>query len=192
MNRHALLVLPAALLCLAAAPAAKPPAKPAPAKTAPAKAVPAKPATTTPPAGPFDSQNPQGLMELLGEAGAKVQTNRREEDSVFVTVASAAANFSLQFAGCSPQGRGCQAALFDGLLEGTSPTLVQMNGFNQTSVVCRLYQDRTSKAHATYAALLLRSDTRDSARTHLAAWQGCLAEARDFVRDPVAYLANAA
>jgi len=186
MRRTAVLILPAALLCLAAAPAPKPAAK-----AAPAKAAPAKPAAA-PLAGPFDSQNPQGLTELLGEAGAKVQTNRREEDSVFVTVTSMAANFSLQFAGCSPQGRGCQAALFDGLLEGTSPTLVQMNGFNQTSVVCRLYQDKANKAHATYAALLLRSDTRDSARTHLAAWQGCLAEARDFVRDPVAYLANAA
>lgn len=183
MRRHVVLILPAALLCLAAAPAAKPPAKPAP-----AKAGPAKPAAA---AGPFDAQNPQGLLELLGAADAKVQTNRREDDSVFVTVTSTAANFSLQFAGCSPQGRGCQAALFDSLVEGASPTLQQLNGFNQTSVVCRLYQDKAGRPHATYAALLLKSDTRDSARTHLAAWQGCLGEAREFVRDPVAYLANA-
>lgn len=178
-----LLLLPAALLCLAAAPAPKAtPAKPAP-KAAPAKAT---------PAGPYDAQNPQNLMEILGAAGAKVQTSRREEDSVFVTVTSTAANFSLQFAGCSAQGRACQAALFDSLLDGGAPTLAQINGFNQTSVFCRIYQDRAGKAHATYAALLVKSDTRDTALLHLAAWQGCLGEARGFLRDPVAYLAEAA
>jgi hypothetical protein len=175
MRRHAVLLLPAALLCLAAAPAPKkPPAKPAPA------------------ARGFDSQNPQGLMGLLGDAGAKVQTDRREGDAVFVTVTSAAADFSVQFAGCGAQGRTCQAALFDGVVAGASPTLAQINAFNQTSVVCRIYQDKANRPHAIYAALLLRSDTRDSARTHLAAWQGCLAQARDFVRDPLAYHASAA
>lgn len=183
-----LLLLPAALLCLAAAPAPKTP----PAKASPAKVAPAKPAAKPPAAGPYDAQNPQGLMEILGAAGAKVQTSRKEADAVFVTVTSTAANFSLQFAGCNPQGRACQAALFDSLLDGGSPTLAQVNGFNQTSVFCRIYQDKTGKAHATYAALLVKSDTRDSALTHLAAWQGCLGEARGFVRDPVAYLAEAA
>lgn len=178
-----LLLLPAALLCLAAAPAPKAaPAKPAP-KSAPAKAA---------PAGPYDAQNPQNLMEILGSAGAKVQTSRREADSVFVTVTSTAANFSLQFAGCSAQGRACQAALFDSVLDGGAPTLAQINGFNQTSVFCRLYQDKTGRPHATYAALLVKSDTRETALLHLAAWQGCLGESRDFLRDPIAYLANAA
>jgi len=180
-----LLLLPAALLCLAAAPAPAPktaPAKPA-AKSAPAKAA---------PAGPYDAQNPQNLMEILGSAGAKVQTSRREADSVFVTVISTAANFSLQFAGCSAQGRACQAALFDSILDGGAPTLAQVNGFNQTSVFCRLYQDKTGRPHATYAALLVKSDTRETAMLHLAAWQGCLGESRDFLRDPIAYLANAA
>ncbi|MBU1375079.1 MAG: YbjN domain-containing protein [Alphaproteobacteria bacterium] len=181
MTRH-LLLLPAALLCLAAAPAPKP----APAKAPAAKAAPARPAAT------YDAQNPQSLMEILGAAGAKVQTSRREEDAVFVTVTSTAANFSLQFAGCNPQGRACQAALFDSVLDGASPTLSQINGFNQTSVFCRVYQDKTGRPHAIYAALLVKSDTRESAMTHLGAWQGCLGEARDFQRDPVAYLANAA
>ncbi|WP_296597819.1 hypothetical protein [Phenylobacterium sp.] len=186
-----LLLVPAApvclgLACLAAAPAPKaPPAKATPA----AKAAPAKPA---PAAGPYDAQNPQSLMDILGAAGAKVQTSRKEEDAVFVTVTSTAANFSLQFAGCNRQGRGCQAALYDSLLEGAAPTLGQINGFNQTSVFCRIYQDRGGKPHAIYAALLVKSDTRETALTHLAAWQGCLAEARTFVRDPAAYLAEAA
>lgn len=184
MNRSAQFLLPAALLCIAAAPAKKPtPTKPPAAKAAPAK---------TPGATAYDAQNPQGLMEILGAAGAKVQTRRREQDAVFVTVTSAAANFSLQFAGCNAQGRSCQAALFDSLLEGGAPTLSQINGFNQTSVFCRIYQDRTGKAHAIYAALLVKSDTRDSAMTHLAAWQGCIGEAREFAKDPVGYLANAA
>jgi hypothetical protein len=189
MRRSVILIVPAALLCLAAAPAAKPPAKAPPAKSAPVKAPPAKAA---PAPGPFDAQNPQSLMDLLGAAGAQVQTNRREEDSVFVAVTSTAANFSVQFAGCSPQGRGCQAVLFDSLFTGPAPTLAQVNNFNQTSVVCRIYLDKANRTHATYAALLLKSDTRESARTHLAAWQGCLGDARDFVRDPVAYLSSAA
>lgn len=180
MIRHLLLV-PAALACLAAAPAPKAPGKAPAAKAAPAK-----------PAAPYDAQNPQSLMAILGEAGAKVQTGRKEADSVFVTVTSTAANFSLQFAGCNAQGRACQAALFDSLLDGGSPTLAQINGFNQTSVFCRIYQDKSGKAHAIYAAMLVKSDTRDSAVTHLAAWQGCLGEARGFLRDPVAYLAEAA
>jgi hypothetical protein len=163
-----LFILPAAALCVAAAPAQKAPATAA-----------------------FDAQNPQGLMGLVGEAGAQVRTDRKDGDSVFVTVTSAAANFSIQFAGCNAQGRACQAALFDSLLEG-SPTLAQINGFNQTSVFCRIYQDKGGRAHAIYAALLVKSDTRDSAMLHLAAWQGCLGEASGFVRDPVAYLANAA
>lgn len=172
-----LILLLAALACLAAAPAPR---------SAPPKPPPAKAAT------PFDAQNPQGLVGLLTDAGAKAQTSRREEDSVFVAVTSTAANFSLQFAGCGPQGRGCQAALFDSLLDGGAPTLAQINGFNQTSVFCRIYQDKAGRPHAIYAALLVKSDTRETALTHLAAWQGCLGEARDFQRDPVAYLANAA
>lgn len=171
-----LLLIPAALACVAAAPAK------APAPKAPAAR----------PAAAYDAQNPQSLTGLIAGLGAKTQTGRREEDSVFVTVTSAAATFSLQFAGCNAQGQGCQAALFDSLVDGGAPTLPQINGFNQTSVFCRIYQDKAGKPHAIYAAMLVKSDTRDSAMTHVAAWQGCLAEARDFVRDPVAYLANAA
>lgn len=176
-----LILIPVALACLAAAPQ---PSK-APAKATPPKAGPAKPIA-------FDSQNPRSLTGLLTELGAKAQTSRRDEDSVFVTVTSTAANFSLQFAGCDAQGQACKAALFDSPMAVGAPTLAQINGFNQTSVFCRIYQDKAGKPHAIYAAMLVKSDTRDSAMTHLAAWQGCLGEAREFVRDPVAYLANAA
>jgi hypothetical protein len=161
----------------------------APAKAAPAKTAPAKPSAAV--AGPYDATNPQNLIDLLTAAGAKVATNRREDDSVFVTITSAAANFSVQFAGCNASGRACQAVLFDGLLDVAGPTLGQINGFNQSSVVCRMYQDRAAKPHVTYSTLTMKSDTRDSGRTHLAAWQGCLADAATFVRDPNAYLATA-
>lgn len=181
MTRSAILLLPAALLCLAAAPAPKAPAaKPASARPAPAAAA------------PFDAQNPQGLMEILGSAGAQAQTRSRDGDSVFVAVTSTAANFSMQFAGCAPQGRGCRAVLLDAALDRTSVTGVQINAFNQTSVMCRIYQDRSGVQHVLYSAILFRSMTREDASTHLQAWQGCLADGRDFVKDPVAYLANAA
>jgi hypothetical protein len=192
MIRSAMVLLAAAVCCAAAAPPQKPPAK-APAAKSPAPKAPAAKAAPKPPAAaPWDAQSPQGLMDLLAAAGAKAQVARKDEDAIFLTVTSAAANFSIQFAGCNAQGRGCQAALFDAILEKGAPTLPQVNGFNQTSVMCRLYQDRTGKAHVLYSSILTRADTRDSVRTHLAAWQGCLVEASDFVRDPVTYLANAA
>jgi hypothetical protein len=198
MTRTALLAIPAALICLAAAPAPKTaPAKAPPAKAAPAKAAPAKPAAPkAAPAGPFDGQSPQGLMGLLDAAGAKVQTNRRDGDAVFVTVTSAAANFSMQFAGCDAQGRACKAVLLDSGMDRAAATLAQYNAFNQTSVMCRIYQAKAAPggglAHIVYSAILFKSMTRDDGATHLQAWQGCLADAADFVRDPVAYLANAA
>jgi len=192
MTRLRLLLLPAALLCVAATPPAKPaPAKPAAAKAAPAKA-PARPVAAAPAAGSFDATNPQGLMDLLGAAGAKVQTSRREEDSVFVAVTSTAASFSLQFAGCSPQGRACKAFLLDRALPRSAVTGAQINAFNQTSVMCRVYQAQGGEPHVAYSALVFKSMTRDDAATHLLAWQGCLADTADFLRDPVAYLANAA
>lgn len=191
MTLRAFLIVPAALACLAAAPAPAPkaPAPKAPTAKAPAtKAPPAKIA----PAVPFDATNPQSMMDLLGSAGAKVQTSRREEDAVFVAVTSPAADFSMQFAGCNPQGRACRAVLLDSALAKSPATTAQINGFNQTSVMCRVYQDRAGVPHVLYSAILFRSMTRDDASTHLAAWQGCVADGRDFLRDPVAYLATAA
>ena len=191
MIRPRLLLLPAALLCLAAAP---------PPKAAPAKASPARPGTATvtapkaamPPTSPFDATNPQGIMDLLSTAGAKVQTSRREDDAVFVAVTSTAASFSMQFAGCSPQGRACKAVLLDRAAGRSAVTGAQVNAFNQTSVMCRIYQSQGGEAHVIYSAILFRSMTRDDVNTHLLAWQGCLADTADFLKDPAAYLANAA
>ena len=198
MTRPALLLLPAALLCLAAAPAPKAAPAKAPAKAAaPARPAAAKtPAAAKADASGFDATNPQGLMGMLGAAGANVQTTRREDDAVFVTVTSTAANFSMQFAGCTPQGRSCRAVLLDSALPPNALTGAQINAFNQTSVMCRIYQAKSGAGggltHIVYSAILFKSMSRDDGATHLLAWQGCLADAADFLRDPVAYLANAA
>jgi hypothetical protein len=143
-------------------------------------------------AAPFDATNPQSLMDLLNEAGAKVQTSRREDDAVFVAVTSTVAAFSMQFAGCDAQGRACRAVLMDAVRPRSTATLVQLNAFNQTSVMCRLYQDRAGAPHVLYSTLLTRTMSRNDASNQLLAWQGCLADAHDFLRDPVAYLASAA
>ena len=191
MIRNTRLAVAASLLCLAAAPAPKaPPSKvPAPKATA---AKPATPKASSIAPIPFDAQNPQSLMELLGSAGAKVQTRSREDDAVFVTVTSAAASFSMQFAGCAPQGRECRAVLLDAVLDRSLANATQINAFNQTSVMCRVYQDRGGVPHALYSTLLFKSMSRDDATIHLQAWQGCLGDARDFLKDPASYLANAA
>lgn len=195
---RALLLLSAVLTCAAAPAAAQPTARPAAAKApapkaAPAKTPPAKaPAAKAAPAGPFDATNPQGIMDILGAAGAKVQTGRKEEDAVFVTVTSPAANFSMQFAGCNPQGRACRAVLMDSAMSKSTATVSQINAFNQTSVMCRIYQDKGGAPHVLYSAILFRTMTRDDAGAHLLAWQGCLADGTDFLRDPVAYLSSAA
>lgn len=183
---RALTLLVAALstLCIAAQPAPKPPAK----APAPKAAAPKRPA----PPPPFDIQTPQGFIDLLSQAGATTRTADRAPGSVFVTVTSKAANFSIQFEGCSPQGRACRAMLLDAPLGPAGGAGPRINAFNQTSVMCRVYQDTAGVAHVVYSALLFDGGRRDDAATHLLAWQGCLADGRDFLKDPAGYLANAA
>jgi len=188
MIRKTLALTAAALLCMAAAPAQKA----APQKAAPQKAAP-KPASKAPAARPADAGagNPQNLIDLMTAAGAKVEANRREDDSVFVAFTTPIVDFSVQFAGCNPNGRACQAVLFDALMAQGAPTLAQINSFNQSSVICRGYQDKGGKPHVTYAALVMASDGRDRERAHVVAWQGCLADFGAFVKDPTGYLAVA-
>jgi hypothetical protein len=81
--------------------------------------------------------------------------------------------------------------LFDSRLDG-APTLAQINGYNQASALCRVVQMRADGAHVLYSTLLFAGASRAEATTQLAAWQGCLADARDFARDPVRFLAEAA
>lgn len=142
-------------------------------------------------AAAFDARDPASLVALLGDAGAKAKVDRKVEDTVLVGVTSTAADFSVQFVGCNPQGRGCQAALYDsGPLQAT-PTLAQINGFNQSSALCRAWQDKGGKPHVVYSTLMFADATRDQVVTQLAAWQGCLSAFAAFAKDPVTYLAEA-
>src|SRR5690242_5086912 len=105
---------PLALIAAAAllSAAAKPPAPKAlakPAAGAPAKPAPAKLAA---PVADFDARYPASVVALLNLGGGKAQIVRQEEDAVLVSVTSVAANFTLQFTACTPQGRACKAVVF--------------------------------------------------------------------------------
>jgi hypothetical protein len=178
----------AAVLAMGFAPKPKaPPAKPAPAATKPASA------KASPPAAPgdFDARNPMSLIDLLNAAGGKAQVARKEEDSVLVTVTSTAADFSMQFAGCDAQGRACKVVLFDNLTDKAGPSFAQLNAFNQTSAMCRGYEDKTSRPHVVYSTLLFPDDSKARMRQQFLAWTGCIGDFRNFLKDPNAYLAAA-
>lgn len=176
-------VLLAALALAGPAPAQAP--KAAPAKSPPARAAPAAAA------GPFNAQDPAALAGLLNAAGAKASVGKRDADAVLVAVTSPAADFTVQFVGCDGQGKACRAALFDFAAKSSSPTLAHLNGFNQSSALCRGYQARGGVAHVVYSALLFRGDTRQEMTTHVDAWRGCLGDFAAFLKDPPGYLAAA-
>ena len=181
-------LLAAALLMMGAAPV---PSKSAAAK-APGKAAPAAKSAAKPSAEPFfDARDPAMLVPLLASAGAKAEIAHKEADSVFLSVTSKTVAFTTQFAGCDAQGRKCAVALFDSAAVSGGPTLAQINSYNQTSAMCRGYQDKAGKAHVLYSSLLFADDSRSHVLQQLAAWRGCLAEFHDFTADPVAYLAAA-
>lgn len=182
-------LIAAAIAMTGAAPAPKTAApKPSVAKAASKPA--ASPARSAP-AGFVDARDPASMIVLLATAGAKGVIAHREADSVFLEVTSATVSFTAQFAGCDPQGRKCQVVLFDNQNPAPSPTLGQINAFNQTSATCRAYQDKGGKAHVLYSTLVFPDDRSDRITQHLAAWRGCLAEFGAFVKDPTAYLAEA-
>ena len=128
---------------------------------------------------------------MLGTIGATASVSHKEDDAVLVAVTSTAANFSAQYAGCDTQGRACRAVLFDNLTDQAGPTFAQLNAFNQTSAMCRGYEDRAGKPHVIYSTLLFADDGRDRMKVQIAAWTGCIAEFRAFLKDPNGYLAAA-
>jgi len=184
MSAKPLILIAAAVLTTAAAPKKAPaPARPPAGKSAPGRAE---------AVGEFDARNPQNLAALLSQAGGKAQVARQEEDAVLVTVTSPAADFSMQFAGCDAHGRACKAVLFDNLADNRAgPTFAQLNAFNQTSAMCRGYEDKAGKPHVLYSTLLFEGDTRLRITEQFRAWTGCIGEFRNFLKDPNAYLASA-
>jgi hypothetical protein len=180
MLRKTLALFAAALLCMGASP------KPALRAQKPAQGAPAAAGQAA-----FDARDPPSLIALLASLSAKAEVARREGDAVFLTVTSPTEVFSAQFAGCDAQGRNCQALLFDRQGVEGSPTLAQLNAFNQTSVMCRVYQDKAGHPHVEYSTLLL-AHGRAEMLMHLNAWRGCIGEFATFLKDPVGYLAGAA
>jgi hypothetical protein len=181
-------LIAAALLVSAAAPKSTAP-KAAAAKPAAIKSAPVRPQAA--PVANFDARNPASVVELLNAGGGKAAIARKDPDAVLVLVTSVAANFSLQFAACDAQGRGCKAVQFDSLAEGAGPTFAQLNAFNQTSALCRGTEDKTGKPHVLYSTLLFPDDTYDHFRVQMEAWTGCIGEFRNFLKDPNGYLASA-
>lgn len=186
----------AALAVLTMGAAAKPkapPAKPAPAasaKATPAKPPPPKPGPTAPIAN-FDAQDPMSVIALMNTSGGKASLVGKQEDTVQVSVTSVAANFGIIFAGCDAQGRRCKALQFDYADDKAGPSFAQVNAFNQTSALCRSYEDKGGHAHVLFSMLLFEGDLYGRFRDHVAAWTGCIGDFRTFLKDPNAYLAAA-
>jgi hypothetical protein len=187
----AIAVLTAAAAPKPPAPKAAAPAKSAPAtKPAPAKPAPAKPAIPSPVAN-FDATNPTSVIAVLNSGGGKASFAQKDTENVLVTFVSLAANFTALFASCDAQGRNCKAVEFDSLVDQAGPSFAQMNAFNQTSAMCRAYEDKSGKPHIVYSTLLFADDPYEHFRTEMLAWTGCIGEFRNFLKDPNGYLASA-
>jgi hypothetical protein len=178
MVTHRILTAIAAL-ALGAAPIA------APAQTKPAPKAAPKAATAR-----FDAREPASLIALLGSMDAKAEVSRKSDEEVHLNVGTAGLAFRAQFAGCET-GKACKALAFTAAAEKRTATLAQVNNFNQTSMLCRAYQDKTGKMNVVYATLVGASDTREDMKMHIGAWQTCLGAFGQFLQDPTGYLAAA-
>jgi hypothetical protein len=141
--------------------------------------------------GPFDARDPASLIALLGSMNAKATVASRADGAVKLEVATPSFSFGAQFVDCSTAGTACRGLAFTTSSDEQHATLVQLNAFNQTSITCRVFQDKAGKPHVVYSTLLSPSDTREEMRTHLGVWQGCLASFGAFLSDPNGYLASA-
>jgi|SRR5579859_1183190 len=185
MYRTSLVLLAVGLLTMGAS------AKSAPPKTPSADQSPAKPAPVPAPVADFDARNPLSVVALLSLGGAKATVVSKDTETVLVSVTSVAANFTALFASCDAQGRACKAVQFDYLDDKPGPTFAQLNAFNQTSALCRAYEDKTSRPHVVFSTLLFADDPFAHFRTQTSAWIGCIGEFRNFLKDPNGYLAAA-
>ncbi|MET0275191.1 MAG: hypothetical protein ABW360_19560 [Phenylobacterium sp.] len=185
MLRKLLALTAVAVLTMGAAPAAQ---KPAPKASAPRAAAPkAAPAAK---AAPFDATDPASLITLLASLDAKAEVAGKQSDGVLLKVTSPAGGFQAAYGGCNAQGRACAALQFDASAQ-RGVTISQINDFNQSSLSCRIFQDRTGKPHVLYSTLVFASDSRQEMLTQIAAWRGCLGDFGAFLKDPPGYLASA-
>lgn len=151
----------------------------------------AAPAQTKPAPARFDARDPASLIALLATTDAKAEVTNKTNEEVRLSVATAGLAFGAQFAGCDASGKACKALAFNAAAEKKSATLAQVNNFNQTSMLCRAYQDKSGKMNIVYATLLGATDTRDDMKMHIGAWQTCLGAFGQFLQDPTGYLAAA-
>lgn len=143
------------------------------------------------PATAFDARDPAGLIALLAAAQATASVVNRTDESVLLKVTTPAYAFNADFAGCERSGRNCKALLLHTSSAKSIGTLAELNAFNQSSIACKVFQDRVGKPHVSYAAIVTAQDSRETLRAHLSAWQGCLASFGEFLADPQGYLAIA-
>lgn len=181
-----------ALILAAAATSAAGAASP---KHAAQKPAPAKPTVEAggpaPASGPFDARDSADMAALLGALGGKAAVASKDKTGVLLKVTSPAGDFTVQFDGCNQQARLCQAMQFEAFADAKTATLAEVNGFNQASLACRIFQDKQGKPHVAYSALLFGSTSRAEAVTHVNAWRGCLSDFAAFLKDPPGYLAAA-
>ena len=163
----------AILLAAAPALAATPAAKPASAQSA------------------YDARDPASLIALLSTMGAKAEVVQRSDTDVKLSVTTPAYSFGVQFVDCNITGKGCQGLAFTTSSNERHANLAQLNGFNQTSITCRVFQDQMAKPHVVYATILSARDSQAEMRTHIGVWQGCLASFGAFLTDPNGFLAAA-
>ncbi|HEV2533192.1 MAG TPA: YbjN domain-containing protein [Phenylobacterium sp.] len=181
-------VLTAAVLAASSALAAP---KPGPHKTPPAAKPATAAATDAAPGGPFDAREPGNLIALLATLDAKGQVTAHDREGVLIRVTSPAGGFTVQYEGCNQQGHVCSAVQFDASAEAKTATIAEINGFNQSSLACRIFQDKAGKPHVLYSSLVFASSSRQDMLTHINAWRGCLADFGGFLKDPPGYLAAA-
>ncbi len=182
-------LIAAAVLTTAAAHKPATPKAATPAADKPATA--AKPSAVQSLIADFDARNPLSVIALLNFGGAKASLVSKDGDTVLVNITSVAANFTALFASCDAQGRACRAVQFDYVDDKAGPSFAQLNAFNQTTAMCRTYEDRASKPHVVFSTLLFADDPFEHFRTETAAWTGCIGEFQAFLKDPNGYLASA-
>src|SRR5690606_25828788 len=134
----------------------------------------------------FDARDPASLIDFLAATDAKAEVVRKNEDEVHLSVSTSGLAFGAQFAGCEANGKVCKALAFTAASEKRGATLAQVNGFNQTSLRCRVYQEKAGKMNGGFATLAGARVTREDLRMHMCDWQTRLGASGQYMLDPSA------
>ncbi len=149
---------------------------------------PAVKAEAKPAAARADFRDPDALVTLLADMGAKTTLAKPTESSVGFTVETPGGSFGGQFVTCDAKGKACRMLAFSTGFERKGPNLAEINMFNRTEVACRAYMTDDGKPNVMYSTLLTSRMNADEMREHIGVWQGCLVAFRGFTLDPVRYM----